>query len=100
MIASDNRGHRELIKDNENGILVNLKDNNGFIDNINLLIDSKDIATKFSINNLKRIEIFKVGSVKDELLKYIQMKVERIFRGCQYIILYLDGQYFGDVLLI
>ena len=69
VIASDNRGHRELIKDNENGILVNLKDNNGFIDNINLLIDSKDIATKFSINNLKRIEIFKVGSVKDELIK-------------------------------
>lgn len=69
VIASDNRGHRELIKDNENGILVDLKDNNGFIDSIDLLIDSKDIATKFSINNLKRIETFKVGSVKDELIK-------------------------------
>ena len=69
VIASDNRGHRELIKDNENGILVDLKNNNGFIDSINLLIDNKNIATKFSINNLKRIETFKVGSVKDELIK-------------------------------
>ena len=69
VIASDNRGHRELIKDNENGILVDLKNNNGFIDSINLLIDNKDIATKFSINNLKRIETFKVDGVKDELIK-------------------------------
>ena len=40
VIASDNRGHRELIKNNENGKLIKLDNNKGFENSINSLIEN------------------------------------------------------------
>ena len=74
VIASDNRGHRELIKDNENGILVDLKTEYNFVDNIDLLINNIDIINKFSNKNLYRIEEYKTQNVKKELIKIYKIK--------------------------
>ena len=74
VIASDNRGHRELIKDNENGILVDLKTEYNFVDNIDLLINNINIINKFSNKNLYRIEEYKTQNVKKELIKIYKIK--------------------------
>lgn len=68
IIASNNRGHRELIKDDLNGKLVDLKNEDGFYENICLLIENEDIRNKFSDNSLKLVEPFKVENVKKELM--------------------------------
>lgn len=67
VIASDNRGHRELIKDNENGILVDLKNENLFCKYICTIIENKELKYKFSKNGLKYITLFKVKNIKEEL---------------------------------
>ena len=69
VIASDNRGHRELIKNNENGILVDLKDNNGFLKYICISIEDKELINKFSDNTLKYIFSFKIENIICELMK-------------------------------
>lgn len=68
IIASSNRGHRELIKDNVNGKLVDLKNEDSFYENICLLIENEEIRDKFSVNSLKLVEPFKVENVKKELM--------------------------------
>lgn len=67
VIASDNRGHRELIKNKENGILVNLKEENLFYKDICTIIEDEQIRNRFSKNGLKYISLFKVENVKKEL---------------------------------
>lgn len=58
VIASNNRGHETIIRNGENGLLVNQGDINGFANGINLLIHD---------NNLRN-EFIKVGN--EEKLKY------------------------------
>lgn len=67
VIASDNRGHRELIKDNENGILVDLKDNIEFYNKINLIIEDNKLRQIFSIKTKQMIDIFTLQNIKSEL---------------------------------
>lgn len=70
VIASDNRGHRELIKDNENGILlINLNDSCLFNKNINFLIENVKYRRKFSVNGIESIKTFTIQNVKKELIK-------------------------------
>ncbi|WP_347028942.1 glycosyltransferase family 4 protein [Intestinibacter bartlettii] len=69
VIASDNRGHRELVKDNENGLIIKIDDYTNFINRINLLIEDKKLRDYFSRNALNMIELFKVKNVKQELIK-------------------------------
>ena len=69
IIASNNRGHRELIKDDINGKLVDLKKEDAFYENICLLIENEDIRNRFSVNSLQLVEPFKIENVKKELIK-------------------------------
>lgn len=69
VIASDNRGHRELVKDNKNGLIIKIDDYTNFINRINLLIEDKKLRDYFSRNALNMIELFKVKNVKQELIK-------------------------------
>lgn len=74
VIASDNRGHRELIKDNENGILVDLNKEGNFIESINLIINDTNFIHQFSNKNLYKIKKFKIENVKKELIKIYKIK--------------------------
>ncbi|MGM9534557.1 MAG: glycosyltransferase, partial [Intestinibacter sp.] len=74
VIASDNRGHRELIKNNENGILINLNEENTFSKYINLMIENDNIRRKFAENGLLSVEPFKVDNVKSELINIYKNK--------------------------
>lgn len=56
VIASDNRGHRELIKNNENGKLIKLDNDNSFDNSINLLIENKKLANYLCKNALEMIK--------------------------------------------
>lgn len=69
VIASDNRGHRELIKNNKNGKLIKLDNNNGFENSINSLIENKKIANYLCKNALEMIKPFSVENIKEELIK-------------------------------
>lgn len=69
VVASYNRGHRELIKDNQNGILVDLNKDGGFTDSISLLIENQEVRDRFSINGMRMVEPFKVENVKGELVR-------------------------------
>lgn len=69
VVASDNRGHRELIKDGQNGILVDLNKDGGFTDSISLLIENQEVRDRFSVNGMRMVEPFKVENVKGELIR-------------------------------
>ena len=69
VVASDNRGHRELIKDGQNGILVDLNKDSGFTDSISLLIENQEVRDRFSVNGMRMVEPFKVENVKGELVR-------------------------------
>lgn len=69
VIASDNRGHRELIKDNVNGVLINLDDNYLFEKTINFLIENKRYRNKFSMDGIEIIKPFTIQNVKKELIR-------------------------------
>ena len=69
VIASDNRGHRELIKDSENGVLIDLNSNGRFTDSINLVIQSQGVRNILSVNAMKMIEPFKIENIKEELIR-------------------------------
>lgn len=75
VIASDNRGHRELIKDNENGKLIKLENNNGFEESINLLIENKELANYISKNAVEMIKPFEIENIKQELIKIYISKI-------------------------
>ena len=69
VIASDNRGHRELIKNNENGKLIKLDNNKGFENSINSLIENKKTVNYLCKNALEMIKPFRVENIKEELIK-------------------------------
>ena len=69
VIASDNRGHRELIKDNGNGKLIKSDNDNGFDNSINLLIENEKLANYLCKNALEMIKPFRVENIKEELIK-------------------------------
>lgn len=69
VVASDNRGHRELVKDGQNGILVDLNRDGGFTDSISLLIENQEVRERFSVNGMRMVEPFKVENVKGELVR-------------------------------
>lgn len=69
VVASDNRGHRELIKNNQNGILVDLSRDGGFTDSMSLVIENQEVRDRFSVNGMRMVEPFKVENVKGELIR-------------------------------
>lgn len=67
VIASDNRGHRELIHDKENGILINLSKNEEFNNQIIYLIEHNDLQKKYIENSLKIIKPYDIKNTKKQI---------------------------------
>ena len=67
IIATDNRGHRELIENNINGIIINSTNPKDFILEINKLIKDKNKRYEYGKNSKVKVEIFLLNSVQEEL---------------------------------
>lgn len=56
IVASDNRGHRELVLNNENGWVIDRDDKDGFARKVILLAHNKDLRIKLGANGRKMME--------------------------------------------
>ena len=71
MIASNNRGHRELIRDGVNGYLVDPDDIGAYSERLCMLLCSKELSTD---DILKSITPFKDVCVQEELKKIYDLE--------------------------
>ena len=70
VIATDNRGHRELIKNEENGYLISLKQKEkDFGEKIIELSNNKKICGKFKEENKKNVKKFSLEEVIKKMTK-------------------------------
>lgn len=67
VVASNNRGHRSLIKEGRNGFLCNPGDKDKFCDCILRLYNDKQLYTIISKNNIEDIKPFSVDNVEVEM---------------------------------
>lgn len=70
IVASDIRGHRDCVKDGENGFLFSLGDNEKMCDGIFALYKSSELRERFSKNS---VEIAKKYSLKSIRLKMAEI---------------------------
>lgn len=71
IIATDCRGQRDLVKNNENGYIIDVNDTKDFIKKVEKVYKNKEIYDKFSKNN-KEI-------IKEYLLEDIMIKMNKIY---------------------
>lgn len=70
IIATDNRGHRELVQNNENGfIITNNRSTEELINTIKQVIKDTEKLTKCSINNKLKIGKFELNNVLKDMQK-------------------------------
>ena len=67
VIASVNRGHRELVEDGQTGYLVKADDPDAFAGKVTALLESPESYRIFCENALKRVEPYKDKNVLAEL---------------------------------
>lgn len=67
IIASNNRGHRELVNDGVTGYLVNPNDSQQFSRYIKELLEDKEKRITFGLNGFDKVQAFKTVNVKKEL---------------------------------
>ena len=67
VVASVNRGHKELVTDGRTGYLVNPDDSKSFADNIIKLLDDKKLRTELGENAYEDVQQFTDDSVTEEL---------------------------------
>jgi len=67
IIATDNRGHRELIKNGRNGFLVPTNNPIFFSKRINELLSSKVKKKEFSANNVRAIKKYSKGEINVQM---------------------------------
>ncbi len=72
IVASNNRGHRELVKNGKNGYLVDPSDTDAYAEKIISVLQSTE---EFSENALKYVEPFKDTSVLNELKALYELEV-------------------------
>lgn len=68
VVASDNRGHRELVKNNHNGFIVEYGDEQGFTKRICELYYSKQLRDYFGNNSVLEFKKYDLIQVKKELI--------------------------------
>lgn len=68
VIGGNVGGTRELIKDEENGFLVNPGDHNDLASKISVLLDDENIRKRFITNGLRTVKKFSVEKMVDETL--------------------------------
>ena len=67
IIATNNRGHRELIKNNQNGFISVANEPSLFASKILFLYNNPDIEAKLGENSLLRIQNYTLNKVKNEM---------------------------------
>ena len=70
IVAFDNGGQVDLIKDGENGFLVKLKNSDELAEKINIILRDKDMADGFREKNLDNINKFDLNKIAK---KYIYL---------------------------
>ena len=80
VIGGNVGGTRELIKDSENGFLVNSGDYKDLTDKISILLDDDNVRNRFVQNGLETVKNFSVENMVEKTLKiYTDMtKITRI----------------------
>lgn len=68
VVASDNRGHRELVKENWNGFIINGEDLNMFSERVTMLYQSKDLRNRMAKESLNFIEKFAISTVNNQIV--------------------------------
>ncbi len=72
IVATDNRGHRELIENGLNGYLVSYKNEEEFVSKIKELIENEEKIKKFANNSKQKVEKY--------LLKNVIKEMERVYK--------------------
>lgn len=67
VVATDNRGHRELVKNGENGYLVKLGDYAGFARKVVEIIGDKGLYEQLSANASAGVSLYCSGCVLEEM---------------------------------
>ena len=67
VVAYDNRGHREIIKDQENGILVPMNDEASMAKAVVTIHNNESLKEMYTKQALKDIQKYNVENVLDEL---------------------------------
>lgn len=73
VVASDNRGHRELIINAENGFIMGATDINGFSEKISELALNSELAMQIGDNAKSTAEQYSAESVKKELVRIYEI---------------------------
>lgn len=63
IVATNCRGNRDLIKDGENGFLIELNDENEFCNRVSLLFNNKSLGENFSNKNKELIQNYLLNSI-------------------------------------
>lgn len=69
VVATENRGHRELIQEKVNGFLVNVDDYNLLIKRILMLLEDEEEYKKDRKNADDHVQLYTVSNVKKELME-------------------------------
>ncbi len=56
VVVSDNRGHKELVRNNENGSIIDIKDINGFVEQLTLLGKNEELRKNLGLNGRQTIK--------------------------------------------
>lgn len=74
VVATKNRGHRELIQDGKNGFLVDIDDNNTLSKRISELLTDFKLYEKIQLNAKNYAQEYTFKNVKKELMKVYGLK--------------------------
>jgi len=69
VIATNIGGQVDFIKEGENGLLVNIRDEESIANSVKKILSSNDLINKFSKNNLKKVNEFNLINVCNKYLK-------------------------------
>lgn len=69
LIVTNCRGNRDLVKDKNNGYIVELDNLFDFIKSLNLIFNDEEIRNRFSSNNLTIIKNFSIRNIREEMIQ-------------------------------
>ncbi|TXC92374.1 glycosyltransferase family 4 protein [Metabacillus litoralis] len=67
VVATENRGHNELLINEQNGFLINPLDSNKFAEKLKVLAMSNEMYKRFGENSLRMVSRYDISSVGKEL---------------------------------
>ncbi len=67
LVVTNCRGHRDLVRDGENGYLINIDDTQEFINAILELYQSPELRKKFGAKSIEYSKLYSLEKVKEEI---------------------------------